>query len=108
MGKFVISKRANGDYQFNLIASNGQIILSSEGYTTKSACEHGIESVIENSQNDSNFVRKTALNENYYFNLKATNGKIIGVSEMYASEAGRESGIYSVKLNAKSSLVDVL
>jgi uncharacterized protein YegP (UPF0339 family) len=36
MGKFVISKRTNGDYQFNLKASNGQVILTSQGYNSKS------------------------------------------------------------------------
>ena len=31
MGKFVITKRANGEFQFNLKAGNGQTILASEG-----------------------------------------------------------------------------
>ena len=106
MGKFVISTRKNGEFQFNLIAANGQIILGSEGYTTKASCNKAIQSVIENSQNDSNFIRKTSANGKYYFNLKATNGEIIGTSEMYASEAARESGVFSVKVNAKSSLVE--
>jgi uncharacterized protein YegP (UPF0339 family) len=44
MGKFIVSKRNNGEYQFNLHADNGQVILTSEGYTTKSACTNGIES----------------------------------------------------------------
>ncbi|MCH5687292.1 YegP family protein [Niabella sp. W65] len=45
MGKFVISKRTNGEFQFNLKAGNGQVILTSEGYANKSGCENGIESV---------------------------------------------------------------
>lgn len=107
MGKFIISKRSNGDFQFKLIASNGQVILISEGYTSKSSCENGIESVKKNAQDDANFIRKNSSNGNYYFNLKATNGQIIGTSEMYASEAGRESGIYSVKSNSSNSLVEL-
>lgn len=107
MGKFIIAKRVSGDYQFRLIASNGQIILNSEGYTTKSACVEGVQSVVKSSQDDTNFIRKTSSNGNYYFNLKAINGQIIGTSQMYASEAGRESGIYSVKVNAKSNLVEI-
>lgn len=100
MGKFIISKRSNGEYQFRLVAANGQIILLSEGYTTKKACENGIQSVIINAQNDSRFNRKTSSNGLFYFNLIASNGQIIGTSELYASESGRESGIYSVKVNA--------
>lgn len=45
MGKFVITTRKNGEFQFNLKATNGQIILTSEGYTTKAACLNGVESV---------------------------------------------------------------
>jgi len=101
MGKFQISKRVNGEYQFKLTASNGEIILVSEGYKTKTSCENGIKSVVKHSQLDSNFIRKTSSNGLFYFNLIATNGQTIGTSELYASEAGRESGIYSVKINAK-------
>ena len=49
MGKFVISTRKNGEFQFNLKAGNGQIILSSEGYKTKASCENGIASVKNNA-----------------------------------------------------------
>lgn len=40
MGKFVIKKRSNGEFQFNLHAGNGQVILSSEGYASKAGCEN--------------------------------------------------------------------
>ena len=49
MGKFVVSTRKNGEFQFNLKAGNGQVILSSEGYTTRAACDNGIESVKKNA-----------------------------------------------------------
>ncbi len=100
MGKFVVTKRKNGEFQFNLKAGNGQVILSSEGYTTKSACLNGIESVKKNALDDSKFASLTAKNGKAYFNLKATNGQIIGSSEMYESEASRNNGIESVKKNA--------
>lgn len=106
MGKFVISKRKNDEFQFNLKANNGQTILASEGYTTKASCENGIESVKKNSQNDDNFDRKKSSNDKFYFNLKAANGQIIGTSEMYESESGRENGIKSVKENAPDANVD--
>lgn len=100
MGSFVISKRKNGEFQFVLKAGNGQVILASEGYTTKAACENGIESVKKNSQEDKRFDRLEAKNGKPYFNLKATNGQIIGTSEMYESVAARENGIASVAKNA--------
>lgn len=100
MGKFEITTRKNGEIQFNLKAGNGQVILASEGYSSKSGCLNGIESVRKNSQDDSKFEKKTSSNGKPYFNLKATNGQIIGTSEMYESEAGRDNGIESVKKNA--------
>lgn len=106
MGKFVITKRVNGEFQFSLKAGNGQEILRSEGYSSKNNCENGIESVKRNSQDDSKFDRKTAANGKPYFNLKATNGQIIGTSEMYESEAGRDNGIESVKKNAPEATIE--
>ena len=106
MGKFVITKRTNGEFQFNLKAGNGQTILSSEGYTTKPSCENGIASVRTNSKNDSKFDRKTSSKGKPYFNLKATNGQIIGTSEIYESEASRDNGIESVKANAPDATID--
>lgn len=106
MGKFVISKRTNGEFQFNLKAGNGQTILASEGYSTKANCENGIESVRKNSQDDNRFDKKTSSNGKSYFNLKATNGQIIGTSEMYESNESRDNGIESVKANAPDAVVD--
>ncbi len=106
MGKFVISKRKNGEFQFNLKAGNGQVILGSEGYSTKANCENGIASVKKNSQIDERFERKTSTNGKPYFTLKASNGQVIGTSEMYESEASRDNGIKSVASNAKDAIIE--
>lgn len=106
MGKFVITKRTNGEFQFNLKAGNGQTILTSEGYTTKAACLNGVQSVKTNSQDDSRFDRRESSNGKHYFNLRASNGQIIGSSEMYESISSRENGIESVKKNAPDSIID--
>jgi uncharacterized protein YegP (UPF0339 family) len=106
MGKFVVTTRKNGEFQFNLKASNGQTILASEGYTSKAACENGIESVRKNSQTDERFDKKESTNGKPYFNLKASNGQIIGNSEMYESAASRDNGIESVKKNAPDATVE--
>ncbi|WP_131537865.1 YegP family protein [Pedobacter nototheniae] len=106
MGKFVITKRKNGEFQFNLNAGNGQTVLTSEGYAAKSSCENGIESVRKNSQDDSKFEKKSSTNGKFYFNLKATNGQVIGSSEMYESSSARDNGIASVQKNAPDASVD--
>lgn len=95
--------RSNSNYQyyFRLKAENSQIILSSEGYTTKENCINGVASVKQNSPYDSNYLKRIANNGQYYFNLKSMhNGQVIGTSEMYVSQQGRDNGIESVKRNA--------
>lgn len=107
MGKFVIKLRKNGEFQFDLKATNGQVILTSEGYTTKAACLNGIESVKKNAPLDERYERKEAKNGAPYFNLKAGNHQVIGSSEMYSSVAARDNGIESVKRNApEAEIVD--
>ncbi|MGI8561222.1 MAG: YegP family protein [Luteimonas sp.] len=103
---FEVSRRSNGEFQFNLKAGNGQVILSSEGYSAKASCLEGIESVRKNSQDDARFERQTSGNGQPFFNLTASNGQVIGSSEMYADEGGRDNGIASVKSNAPGAAVN--
>jgi len=101
--KFEIIKSAkNFQYYFRLKAVNGQIILASEGYTSKQNCESGIASVKVNAPEDIRYERKRN-GLSYTFNLKARNGEIIGRSESYTSEQGSENGIASVKSNAPTA-----
>ncbi len=106
MGKFEILRRVNDDYQFNLKAGNGEIILTSQGYASKAGCQNGIESVRLNSQDDSNFDRNESSNGKPFFNLRAANGLIIGTSQMYSSVTARDNGIESVKKNAPDATID--
>ncbi|MBR0223505.1 MAG: YegP family protein [Bacteroidales bacterium] len=105
MAKFEITTRKNGEFQFNLKASNGEVILTSEGYTTKSACLNGVESVKKNAVEEKRYEKLVAKNGKPYFTLKATNGQIIGQSQMYASERNRDNGINSVMKNAPVAVV---
>ena len=105
MGKFVITTRKNGEFQFNLKATNGQVILTSEGYTTKTACLNGVESVKKNAVLENRFEVKVAKNGKPFFNLKASNGQTIGASQMYSSERTMKAGIASVMKNAPEAPV---
>ena len=106
MGKFEIKKTKSGKYKFDLKAANGQVILSSQSYKAKANCMKGINSVVRNSEEDQRFERKTAKDGSPYFNLKASNGQIIGTSEMYSNTNGMENGIASVKKNAAAAIVE--
>jgi len=104
-GWFELSKSSNDQFKFVLKAGNGEVVLTSELYTTKAAAENGIASVRTNSPLDERYEKKTATNGKFHFNLKAGNHQVIGSSQLYASEASRDKGIASVKTNGASETV---
>ena len=96
MGNFQMYQDREEKVRFRLIATNGQIILKSQGYKSKQSGKKGIEAVIQSSRLDKNFERKETKDGHYYFTLKSSNGLIVGTSEIYASKAALELGIKSV------------
>lgn len=104
-GYYELKTMANGNFMFVLKAGNHQVILSSQGYKEKRSAEAGIESVRKNGQDDARYERKTAADGSPYFSLTATNGQIIGASEMYSGVAAMENGITSCKANCVSDTV---
>jgi len=90
-----------GQARFNLSATNGQIILASEGYTSTAGRDNGIASVQKNGGDASRYTKSVSRDGQYFFNLKAGNGEIIGRSEMYTTEAARDNGIASVMKNSQ-------
>ncbi|MBQ9976694.1 MAG: YegP family protein [Clostridia bacterium] len=113
MGKFVVKETKTG-VKFDLKAGNGQVIATSEVYTTEAACLKGIESVKKNcvgaveDQTVADFEKVTHPKFELYedkagefrFRLKAKNGEVIATSEGYTSKNGALNGIESVKENA--------
>ncbi len=107
-GKFDLKKSANGQFHFNLKAGNGEVILSSESYSTKAGAEGGIQSVKVNAPLNERYERRTSAKQEPYFVLKAANNEVIGRSEMYSSASGMENGIESVKRNAPDAATNDL
>jgi uncharacterized protein YegP (UPF0339 family) len=103
--RFEIFTGTNNQYYFRLRSGNNEIILASEGYTTKANCNNGVQSVKAHAPNDDNYKRLVATNGQYYFTLNASNGQVIGVSEMYTSTQGRANGIAAVKRDAPTAPV---
>ena len=102
-GKFVLTKGKDNKFYFNLKASNGQVILSSQGYKDKRSCLNGIDSVRGNSNDEGRFEVKTSSNGKDYFVLNATNGQVIGKSQMYQSSSSCSAGIKSVANHAEAA-----
>ena len=105
-GKFELYKDKAGEFRFRLKAGNGENILASEGYKEKSSAENGIASVKKNAADDARYDRKTSDSGKFHFNLKAANHQVIGSSQMYESESGRDNGVESVKTNAPDAAID--
>lgn len=119
MGKFVVKETATG-VKFDLKATNGQVIATSEVYTTEAACLNGIESVkkncvgevedqtVENAPEVKHPKFEVYLDKagEYRFRLKAKNGEVIAVSEGYKSKDSCLNGIESVKKNAPEAEIE--
>ncbi len=118
MGKFVI-KTAKTGFKFDLKATNGEIIASSQVYTTEAACKKGVESVRNNCVGEiedqtvegyaqvkhPKFEVYTDKAGEFRFRLKAKNGQIIATSEGYKAKTSCMNGIASIKKNAPDAQV---
>ena len=105
-GKFELYTDKAGEFRFRLKAGNGETILASEGYKQKASAENGIDSVRTNAPIDERYERKETASGKPMFNLKATNGQVIGTSETYSGASARDNGIESVKNNAPDAKLD--
>ncbi|NNC89097.1 MAG: YegP family protein [Akkermansiaceae bacterium] len=94
-------------FHFRLKASNGEIIFTGQGYKAKADCLNGIESVRKNAAQESHFEVKEAKDGRKYFTLKASNGQVIGQSQMYKSDSGLKGGIASVQKNCAADCKDL-
>lgn len=119
MGKFLV-KKTNTGYKFDLKASNGETIATSEVYSSEASCLNGVESVRKNAP-IAKIEDQTAAEEDkvtnpkfemyedkaseFRFRLKARNGEIIAVSEGYKAKKSCINGIESVKKNAPDAPV---
>ena len=114
MGKFVIRKTATG-VKFDPKAGNGEVIATSEVYTTEDACRNGVASVQKNApvaavedqtvegyaaEKHPKFEVYEDKGGEFRFRLKATNGQIIAVCEGYKAKTSCFNGVESVKKNA--------
>ena len=114
MSKFVVKEVASG-IKFDLKATNGQVIATSEVYEAKASCLKGIESVKKNAPvanvedqtvegyavaQHPKFEMYTDKGGEFRFRLKATNGQVIAVSEGYKAVASCLNGVASVQKNA--------
>lgn len=96
----------DGQFYFNLV-SEGKVLLKSEMYTQKRSCANGIESVKKNAAEAKRYERAVAQSGKHYFNLKASNGQVIGTSMMHDDEASLEAAISACQQAGSASVEEV-
>ncbi len=106
MAEFTLHKATNGLYYFRLRANNGQVLLTSEGYSSKAGCFNGLNAVKLNGRDENRYEMKSSSNGKYYFNIKASNGQIIGTSEMYEVVTARDNAINVVQSIVADAVVN--
>lgn len=103
-GRFETFTGRDGQYYFNLRAGNGQRVLVSEGYASSSGRAGGIASVKNNGVTESRYLLREASDGSWYFVLTATNGQIIGLSEMYSTKSNAVAGMGRVQQLIKNTV----
>lgn len=119
MGKFEVKTSAKG-VSFNLLATNGQVVATSQVYKSLRTAKIGIASVAKNApaaavedQTSEGFEKKPMPKFEVYadkagksrFRLRAKNGQIIAVGEAYESLKACLAGVESVKKNAADAKI---
>ena len=96
-GRFETFVGSDGSsYYFHLLAGNGEKVLASQAYSSASAAQAGVGSVNVNGVETANYELRQASDASWYFVLKAGNSEVIGVSEMYVSQANAQRGLSTV------------
>lgn len=104
--KFHIKKAKNGKYYFNLLAANGEVVLTSQMYASKQTAKKGIASVQTNAADTGQFEQMKNRAGKHYFVLKARNQQVIGTGEAYSGTTAMKNGIKSVSKNAPRAAIE--
>jgi hypothetical protein len=93
-----VETSTGGGYHFNLFAQNGQVVMSSEHYTTEAAAFNGAFAV----QDSATYTVLANTAGGYYFNVTALNGQVVGTSQQYSTKAGAQAGVTAAQALIKS------
>ena len=103
-GKWVIKKKSEEDFVWNLIANNGEIVLASESYVSASGAKAGLDSIKENINQD-RFQIHSDKNDHFFFKLKNGANKLQAMGQVYNTKQSAKNSIESVKRFAETAAV---
>ncbi len=104
VGKWIIEYKADKEYMTKLLASNGEVMLSSEIYSSEEGARSGIATIINNVSNGK-FVIYKDKNGNSYYKLKTVVNRLLCVGEIYKTNDQCLKAVESVKRIAADAVV---
>ena len=87
----------SGKFRFNVFARNGQVVVSSESYSSEAAAYNGAFAVQTEGANDSAYTVKENASGGFYFTVTALNGQVVGVSQQYTTRTSAAEAAGAVK-----------
>jgi len=90
---FDLWRNASGQYRFHLVDTDGNILVTSEGYTSRTGALNGVLSVLDNGGLSTRYQIKPSSNGGAYFNLRAANYQVIATSQIYADVAAAQADV---------------
>jgi uncharacterized protein YegP (UPF0339 family) len=96
---------AKEPFTFIFVNEKGKTIIKSENYAQKASAKNGIESIKKNCQENSRYELKESSNGKAYFNIKSTNGQIVGTSALFDSETDRTNAISELKIYSATAKI---
>jgi uncharacterized protein YegP (UPF0339 family) len=96
---------AKEPFTFIFVNAEGKTIVKSENYAQKPSAKNGIQSVKKNCQDDARYELKESTNGKSFFNIKSTNGQVVGTSALFANEQERSAAIAELKSDAPDAEV---
>lgn len=94
---------AKEPFTFIYVNAEGKTIVKSENYAQKASAKNGIESVRKNCQDDARYELKESSNGKAFFNIKSTNGQIVGTSALFENETERSAAIAELKADSPTA-----
>lgn len=92
-----VAQGDTGKFHFNFFAKNGQIVLSSQSYTTEQAAYNGAFAVQQDGVNAAAYTIKANVSGGFFFTVTALNGQVIGVSQQYTTKQSAQDGAVALQ-----------
>jgi uncharacterized protein YegP (UPF0339 family) len=100
-GRFDLWKDG-GAHVFQFVSAQGETLVDSQDYTSRTAALGGLVSVLDNGINAARYTVTVAADGRAHFELHSANGQVIGTSQTYATKAGATTAVKAAVAGLKA------